>query len=265
VAYRRDRPGDERIWSVAFTVPVVVSEEPGAKPIGVVGMTISLANAPDDQKDRFAVLIDTRPDAKNQRRGLILRHPYWSAMDNENDPPLYYADAVVKWSDAAAVANNDRLPFEAGEWYIDPVSLPSGDSPGMEKYEGTWLASVHRVRVGPEQVDTGWVVLVQERRDVTLQPVRDLQWRLGYVALAATASVLVLVALMWAGMIAVMNTTPRSPVTRLLRRWAGLPTTSTTGTIGSTAGGSSLPAAMTARGTDAGTPTGAREQKTEDR
>src|SRR6185312_244470 len=107
---------------------------------------------------------------------------------------------------------------------------------------------VHRVRVGPGKTDTGWVVLVQERRDEALQPVRKLQWRLGYVALVATILVLGLVALMWGGMALVMDGTSRSPVTRLLRRWAGLPMGSTAGTFG-TAGGSSLPASGTARGT----------------
>ena len=134
--------------------------------------------------------------------------------------------------DPASVAGGDPLPFRAGAEWADPVSVPNGDTPGRSEYSGTWLASVHRVRVGPDQVDTGWVVLVQERRDDVLQPVRDLQWRLGYVGLAATVSVLVLVALMWFGMMSGMDSTSRSPVTRLLRRWAGLPTSGTVGTSG---------------------------------
>ena len=64
--------------------------------------------------------------------------------------------------------------------------------------------------------------------------------------------VLGLVALMWGGVMMVMDTSSRSPVTRFLRRWAGLPTGGTVGTIGTT-GGSSLPAGGTAR--DSATPT----------
>ena len=136
--------------------------------------------------------------------------------------------------------------------------MPDDDTPGIRDYAGAWLASAYRVRVGPDKVDTGWVVLVQERRDAALQPVRDLQWRLGYVGFAATAIAMVLVALMWSGMVLVMDPTPRSPVTRFLRRWAGLPTSGTASTFGTTraAAGSSLPAAGTARGdSGSGAPT----------
>ncbi len=246
VAYRRERPTGERIWSVAFTVPV--SESPGAKPVGIVGMTIDLADADGARPDRFPVLIDTRPDAKTGRRGLILRHPYWAEMERQGEPPLYFADDVVGWADKS----DDRAPLENGAAYTDPVSVADADTPGQSEFEGKWLASVHRVRVGPEQIDTGWVVLVQERRDEALQPVRDLQWRLGYVALIACVAVLMLVVLMWTGMVFVMDTSSRSPVTRLLRRWAGLPTSGTGGT-GGTAGasvGGSVTGAGTARGGD---------------
>jgi hypothetical protein len=163
-------------------------------------------------------------------------------MKGQPDPPMYFADAVVKWADSSA-AGEEQVPFADGAEYTDPVSVSSGDAPAQPGFEGKWLASVHRVRVGPEKVDTGWVVLVQERRDEVLQPVRDLQWRLGYVGLAATVIVLGLVVLMWAGMAFVMDTSSRSPVTRFLRRWAGLPPGSTTGT----SGGSALPAGGTAR------------------
>jgi hypothetical protein len=248
VPYRRDRPDDKGIWSVAFTVPVF-SDEPVPQPLGIVGMTITLANLPTDHTDRYTVLVDTRPDAKHGRRGLILRHPYWATMREEPNPPLYYAEEVVKWADQARERNNDDLPFEAGERYIDPVSVSTDGVPGQSEYAGEWLASVHRVLVGPEQIDTGWVVLVQERRDVALQPVRDLQWRLGYVGLGATVIVAVLMVLMWAGMIVVMDSTPRSPVSRWLRRWAGLSSGNSGGTLTAslTPRGNSLAGANTPR------------------
>jgi hypothetical protein len=245
IPFRRKLGAGDQVWTVAYTVPVA-GDAPGARPLGVVGMVVDVSEAPPDNADRFAVLIDTRPDAKNGRRGLILRHPYWADERSDADPPLYYADAVVKWADAAAAAGNDDLPFEAGGDYTDPVSQPDGNSPGAGEYAGPWLASVRRVRVGPERVDTGWVVLVQERRAAVLNPVRELEWRLGYVGFAAAVIVLALGALMWSGMAVVMDPAPRSPVTRMLRRWAGLPT-SGTGTSGTAGAGSSLPAAPTAQ------------------
>lgn len=243
VAYRRKVEGGDDVWSVAFTVPVL-SDGPDTKTIGIVGMTLDLADATPERVDRFAVLIDTRPDTKSGRRGLILRHPYWATMKGTSDPPLYYADSVVKWADSLS-AGDDTTPF-ADPQFTDPVSA------GEPAFGGLWLASANRVRVGPDKVDTGWVVLVQERRDEALQPVREMQWRLGYVGLVAGVAVLGLVALMWTGMMMVMDTSSRSPVTRMLRRWAGLPT-SGTGTAGATAPASGLAGAGTAR--SSGTPT----------
>lgn len=250
VPFRRQLNAGDEIWTVAFSVPVM-SNGPKPKPLGVVGLTIDLAESAQDRSDRFAVLIDTRPDAKNGRRGLILRHPYWAQMKGRTDPPLYYADAVVKWADESTAQNDPYLPFDEGAEYIDPVSMPSGDIPGIRDYSGTWLASVRRVRVGPDKIETGLVVLVQEQREEVLQPVRDLQWRLGYTGVAAIVIILVLVAIMWAGMILVMDTSSRSPVARFLRRWAGLPPSGTATTVGTT--GVSPPAAGTARAISSGT------------
>jgi hypothetical protein len=263
---RKLGPGDE-VWTVAYSVPAP-GDGPGAKPLGVVGMVVDLNEAPPDNPDRFAVLIDTRPDAKNGRRGLILRHPHWSKERDDAAPPLYYADEVVRWADAAAAAGDDGLPFGAGDDYPDPVSQPDGSAPALAEFAGPWLASVRRVRVGPGQVDTGWVVLVQERRAAVLKPVRELEWRLGYVAFAAAVLVLALGALMWSGMAVVMDPAPRSPVTRMLRRWAGLPTsgtgTSATAGTGGAGFGSSLPAAVTAHGAGS-TPTNERSEDRDQR
>jgi hypothetical protein len=248
VAFRH-RLSREQVWSVAFTVPVP-GDGPGQRPLGVIGLTVDLSQVAPESADRFAVLIDTRPDEKN-RRGLILRHPYWAGMKGDPNPPLFYADAVVKWADESAAADSDALPFPGAE-YTDPVAQADTGS----DYSGEWLAAVQRVRVGPEKIDTGWVVLVQERRAEALRPVRDLEVRLWFVGFVSTILVVGLVALMWTGVVSVMDTAARSPVTRLLRRWAGLPTGGTAGTTpGITPGvGSSLPGAGTAREHDTPTP-----------
>jgi hypothetical protein len=270
--FRRKLGAGDQVWTVAYTVPVP-GDAPGEEPLGVVGLVTDLSESAPERTDRFAVLVDTRPDAKNGRRGLILRHPYWAKERGDADPPLYYADEVVKWADETTASGDEALPFGPGADYTDPVSQPSGSAPGVPEYGGQWLASAYRVRVGPEQVDTGWVVLVQERRAGVLRPVRQLEWRLGYVAVVAAALLLALGLLMWSGMLAVMDPEPRSPVTRMLRRWAGLPTRGgslTGGTASSpSAGGSSLAAAPTAHQSAAGTPGNERSedrgQRSEDR
>ena len=76
MVYRRAGSGD---WSVAFTVPVWddPDDEFFAQQVGILGMTIDLKGRTRvaGDRERFAVLIDTRPDATG-KRGLIVRHPY---------------------------------------------------------------------------------------------------------------------------------------------------------------------------------------------
>ena len=197
------------------------------EPVGVVGMAIDLRTwRPGGATTRASRSRRYAPTPRPQR-GLILRHPYWSKIDDPNNPPLYYAEPIVKWADSVAKAE----PFAAREEYIDPVFSGSAETPGFSDYNGPWLASAHRVRAGPEQVDTGWVIVVQERRDEVMRPVRDLQWRLSYGALGATVFILTLLTVLTLGMMSVLDGAPKSRVTRFLRRWAGLPTgTSSHGT-----------------------------------
>lgn len=230
MVYRRAGSGD---WSVAFSVPVWddPDDEFFAEQVGILGMTIDLKGRTRvaGDRERFAVLIDTRPDMTG-KRGLVVRHPYLEGGGEGMEPRLVYAEEIVGWSDAGGG------PFAREEYYEDPVG---------ESYAGGWLASLERVVVRPEDgspIDTGWVILVQERRDDVMAPVRDLQWRLSYGALIATLFLVLLVTALIIGMMSVFDGAPKSRVTRFLRRWAGLPTgttgpstataTSSTGSLG---------------------------------
>ncbi len=220
--YKRKDHVDDEFWSVAFSVPVWASDKDTGEPIGVLGMNLDLKGQTriEGDRERFAVLIDTRADSAG-RRGLIIRHPYLEHYKNETAGrlvPLYYSDAVVKWADSG------KAEFPDERDYTDPVG---------GEFSGPWLAAVERVIVrldGAGLVDTGWVVLIQERRDDVLQPVTALKWRLGYGAAAATVLILVLVIVMWIGMMSVLDGSSKSRVSRLLRRWAGLPPSTATGT-----------------------------------
>jgi hypothetical protein len=230
MVYRRATSG---VWSVAFTVPVWDDPEDEffAQQVGIVGMTIDLKGRTRvaGDRERFAVLIDTRPDSAG-KRGLIVRHPYLENMPEGAEPRFVYAEEIVKWADAGGG------PFVAEETYEDPVG---------ESFAGGWLASLERVIVRPEDgspIDTGWVILVQERRDEVMGPVRELQWRLTYGAFIATILLLLLLTALILAMMSVFDGAPKSRVTRFLRRWAGLPTgtggpstvsaVSTTGSLG---------------------------------
>jgi hypothetical protein len=224
-------------WAVTFSVPV---KSPDGATVGVLGMSVDLKQepVPPEELKRFSVLIDTRPDG-NGKHGLVVRHPYMADLpDNldEENLPLYYAREIVER------AKTKPEGWRRIEAYHDPVE--------RETFTGEWLASAEPVVVqSPDggEVDTGFVVVVQERRDDVLQPVRDLQWRLGYWATGAVLFVLVLVLAMLAGIMYLLDASSRSPVTRVLRKWAGLPTagtgvSGTTGTAGTPTPGSVLAA-----------------------
>jgi hypothetical protein len=191
---------------------------------------------------RVVVLVDLRPDPTG-RRGRVVSHPAVGA-----DRPPVYADAVVAWADAGG-------EFATAD-YRDPVG---------GAFAGPWLAAAERVLApaddGPP-ADTGWVVVVQERRADALAPVRDLQWRLGYGGALAAALALLLVAAMWVGLTTLTDSSSKSRMTRVLRRWAGLPTGGAAGT-GTAETGAAAPGGKTVR-PDSGVETPAPGQESGD-
>lgn len=229
------RKSDELNWTVAFSVPVW--DDPTdlfAEQVGVVGVTIDLRakTRVAGSRERFAVLVDTRADSMG-RRGLIVRHPYLEELAPTDEIPRYYCDDVVKWSDSGTPS------FTVEEDYHDPVG---------GTFSGVWLASIERVVVRPEDgkpVDTGWVMLVQERKAQALEPVTALQWSLGRGAVVAGVFLVLIISLVWAGMVSVLDSSPKSRMTRLLRRWAGLSTNTAGGTAPTTVGSSVNPSGKT--------------------
>jgi hypothetical protein len=133
--------------------------------------------------------------------------------------PLHYADRLVD------LAGRRPPGWQEVEDYHDPVD--------GEEFGGEWLAAAEPVivRVGHEKpIDTGFLVVVQERRSEVLEPVGDLKRRLVYGGTVAGVFLLLVLGVVWVGVISVLEGSPRSRMTRLLRRWAGLPTgTSRTG------------------------------------
>jgi hypothetical protein len=237
--FHRGVDSGESFWSVAFTVPVWGDagehEHPKEQqPIGVVGMILDLKGHTQvaGERERFAVLIDTRPDSKGHR-GLILRHPALENIPPGSEERVVYAEDVVRWSESGGI-------FSSQQDYRDP----SGGT-----YSGDWLASVERVMVrqGEDKlIDSGWVILVQERRNEVLTPVRDLEWRIGIAAAVATTIMLVLIVVSSAGVMSLLEDAPKSRITRFLRRWAGLATTSSA--LSAVSGVSGVPEGQTPHG-----------------
>jgi len=217
LVYRRR---STRTWTVTFSVPVFTSPD-DLEPSGVLAMSVDLKQdtAPIDAP-RFSVLIDRRPDEKEGRPGLIVRHPYMSRLPAElpdENLPLYYAQAVLEALSTPGSAGPSTASAEFWlESYTDPVAE---EDPA---FSGTWLAAAVPVIIPDDEErpqDSGFVVLVQQRRDEVLAPVRALQWRLGLGAVGVSALVLLLFLGWTAGLTALLHPTPPSRLARLFRRW----------------------------------------------
>src|SRR5205814_4044628 len=103
------------------------TDEAKGDPLGVLALNLDLKGQTrvEGDRERFAVLVDTRPNAAG-KRGLILRHPYLEQYKDAATglPPLQYADSVVRWFDS-------RTPdFEEERDYEDPVG---------GEFAGPWL------------------------------------------------------------------------------------------------------------------------------
>ena len=193
VVYRRR---STKTWAVTFSVPVY-SADNGGEPIGVLGMSVDLnQEETPGGVNRFSTLVDTHPDA-NGKAGLVVRHPYMASLPSDSDDehlPLYYSEQLVE------LAKERPSGWQLQPEYHDPVE--------REPFDGLWLAAVEPVivRSGHERpVDTGFLIVVQERRDEVMEPVRALQWRLTYGAIGAALFVLGLLALLTVGVTSVLD------------------------------------------------------------
>ena len=126
------------------------------------------------------------PTREDGKRGLILRHPYWSTIADSKNPPLYYAEAVVEWADSASTARSIRrtggLRRSGGHWRCQHARHPQ-----ICRVVARIAPSGSR-RTGVDRHGLGDCGPGTARRSDA--PVRDLQWRLSYGALGATVFVL---------------------------------------------------------------------------
>ena len=156
-------------------------------------------------------------------------------------PEVYFDDARTARFEAMCKQPSDGVVHDAlfhDENYGDPVG---------GEYAGRWLAAFRPVVVAgrPAEIgDTGWVVVVQERYEAALRPVRELGDRLMRYGLTALGVVLSVVTALWAFVIVVLNETTRIRIPSAVRRWAGLGTSGSGGS-GATGGGSVVAGAVT--------------------
>ena len=235
---------------VAFSCPVwsTEAEADRRRVVGVLSVTVALGQFAELRsreaaaKTQAAALVDAKPDS-NLRAGSLLEHPAMaeSLKTTGIAPEVYFDDARTARFEAMCKQPSDGVVHDAlfhDENYGDPVG---------GEYAGRWLAAFRPVVVAgrPAEIgDTGWVVVVQERYEAALRPVRELGDRLMRYGLTALGVVLSVVTALWAFVIVVLNETTRIRIPSAVRRWAGLGTSGSGGS-GATGGGSVVAGAVT--------------------
>jgi hypothetical protein len=221
-----------------FAVPV---RGPSGAPVGVLGMGVVLGDftelrpeGADDPSEgggragRCAVLVDTRKDWEGQE-GLVLQHPWLAQVgDGGRQPPKVRlpAEVVERLKKLRRVALGHEKGGEADALfpgYHDPVADASSE------YAGPWLAAAAPVVIQPRKdgerpLDTGWLVLVQERTQDTLGPVTRLRQKLLLQGWESAALVAAILLGLWGLVLLVFNERPGSRLAAFVRRRAGLAT-----------------------------------------
>jgi serine/threonine-protein kinase len=163
---------------VAFSVPIFAADKK-ARPLGILAMSVDLGQFATLQtelgQNQLAALCDTRPAFINneEQRGLLLHHPYLEQGKLAGLKPeqLLFrvpAERLKLFQELRATRlhqNPASGPVEPGvlvETFEAAYSDPVGG-----KYAGEWMAAWEPVLVNgrPAAIkDTGWIVIVQERK-----------------------------------------------------------------------------------------------------
>ena len=239
---------------VAFSVPVW-SDNPRSEQsdvLGVLAMTVELGHFSElrpehgASSDHVTILVDTTTDA-NGREGSVLEHPALVAalrVPGATDRPFdFYIEenelarleslrelvrairelrrqdsAVNDQQMALARLSSQARPLSKIEAFVDPVESPPTSG---------WLAAIEPVFVDERSAkaqDTGWAVIVQERRSAATLPVREMGRELVRVGLTGLAVVLGVITTLWGFVIIVLNESPRGRWFRWIRLRMGTAT-----------------------------------------
>jgi serine/threonine protein kinase len=209
---------------VAFSCPVWSDEAEADKRrvVGVLSVTVALGQfaelrSPEAAaKNQVAALVDSKSDSEG-KAGSILEHP---GLATAPDGVYFDADPTARLKELCKAVEQtppekrDELAGSHDEHYLDKVG---------GEYHGRWLAAFRPVIVGGRGAEgnTGWVVVVQERHEAALRPVKELGDRLMRYGLTALGIVVAVVTALWGFVIVVLNESPRYGLARWLRK-AGL-------------------------------------------
>ncbi len=211
--------------AVSLSVPILDPDD--QQVLGVLVMEAELGHFADFQatRNQSAVLVDLRPD-ESGRRGLIVEHPRFSEQLQANETvgefyvsrsTLAAMDAAVRERRGAGPTSHSRSQRDSSagagsqsqllDPYLDPVA--GGASEDLMAV----IEPVFFRRAANQVRDSGWVLLVQESRSETLQPITNLSAMVIYGGLSALVLVVLIMAGLWWLVVLVQNAPNR------LRAW----------------------------------------------
>lgn len=186
-----------------FAVSVPVWDALGERVVGVLARTTHLdelrqqfgrrLRGQNDNVDRVIAIVDHRDWILRDHTGLTpeLLSPESGAGLDE----LKLDESVVERFRPHVDSNGSERPLEIqDDNYADPLGEID-----PERYGGRWLAAVSAIK------GTGWAVIVQERRDLALSPVDEMQRDLTSFGLWAIVISFALIALIWTVVIRAMS------------------------------------------------------------
>jgi hypothetical protein len=129
----------------------------------------------------------------------LLDHPYMteermqSIKDAKRDDELFQKlrmdDETVRSIQESLSTEDRKKPEVRLKLYHDPVGRLS--DPAAISFGGDWMAAMAQVH------NTGWMVIVQERRDAALLPVRAMGDRASRQAWLAVLMAVLMMAIVW--------------------------------------------------------------------
>ncbi|MEX1095759.1 MAG: protein kinase [Planctomycetales bacterium] len=198
-------------YMVALSVPIHRLDAEGNRGefVGILARTTHLGQLLEEYGQRIAAEEEGRNvrfiTLVDRREGKLLDHPW---MTSENVKPLEDATFEKLTLSDDVLARLAKLPEDEtnGSLRLDDYADPVGRI--APEYAGAWLAAFTPVG------DTGWMAVVQERKDSALRPVEKMRGEMIRYGIGGLAVACGLIALVWYFVLRALND-------RGLMKWRG--------------------------------------------
>lgn len=229
--------------AVAFSTPIFRNDS-RQEVLGILAMETELGHFSDFEgsRNQFAALVDMRPD-QTGTAGLVVEHPYFDEQlaggrpveefylrpetletfqrfrDERLETVRREMNSTTESAPAVALTASPLLI----EKYHDPVSGDTSED---------WLAAFEPVlltRTSDRVDDTGWGIVMQERRSETLQPFEQLRALVLRGGWAALALVTLVIGALWVIVLLVINAPTKLRRTALFKGALGTTSSSVSG------------------------------------